>query len=314
MIRILLTDTHFGWKQNSITWLNSQISFIDNQVIPIIKKYKSTGEEVCIIHLGDVFESRSSISPMIAKVVREKFIELRNLVDRFYIIAGNHDFYSPNSAEFDSLSMVFRECNIDIILDEIKIIGEDILIPWYQYKNDIDDILKDHPEIKNIYTHADIFGEDFKNTNLNIFSGHIHTPLFKNNLYNLGSCYALNFADCNQDRYFYIYDGKKLDKISNNNCIRFWRIYNEDIFEDTYGDEDYYELYINQVNMQNSKYQSRLTELTKKYKNIWIIPTTTSTISEDIEELESYNIEDICQKMIPDHLKNKFNRVLNYTI
>ena len=40
MIDILFTDTHFGWKNNSMNWLNSQMKFIYEQFIPTIKKYK----------------------------------------------------------------------------------------------------------------------------------------------------------------------------------------------------------------------------------------------------------------------------------
>ena len=33
-ISFILTDTHFGVKQNSMTWLNSQLDFFYNQLIP----------------------------------------------------------------------------------------------------------------------------------------------------------------------------------------------------------------------------------------------------------------------------------------
>lgn len=318
MKRILITDTHFGWKQNSITWLNSQIKFIDEQVIPTIKKLRNeTGEYIRIIHLGDVFDSRSSISPMIAKIVREKFVELANLVDDFYIVAGNHDFYSPNSSEFDSLSMVFRDCGIHLVIDDIAIADGDMFIPWYQYKNDIKPLLSQHPDIRNIYTHADIFGEDRRNINdyvgIKIFSGHIHIPNFDEGmgLYNLGSCYPLNFADANDDRYFYIWDDKNLTFKPNLQSIHFWRIRNEQIFNEMHDINDHYELYISQSNMQQEKYQSRLVSIANQYKNISIIPIIDEKVFEG-EQLESYNIDEICKNSIPDHLYDKFEQIIKY--
>lgn len=38
MKTIILSDTHFGIKQNSITWMNSQINFLYNEFIPYIKE------------------------------------------------------------------------------------------------------------------------------------------------------------------------------------------------------------------------------------------------------------------------------------
>ena len=69
-MKILLTDTHFGVKQNSITWLKSQMNFFYEQLIPFIRKEK---ELVYIYHLGDLFDSRSSINPFISNEVRNLF-------------------------------------------------------------------------------------------------------------------------------------------------------------------------------------------------------------------------------------------------
>ena len=67
MTDILITDTHFGIKQNSITWFNSQSNFIYEQLIPYIQTHKDI---IRLIHLGDVFDSRSSISVLIAAKVK----------------------------------------------------------------------------------------------------------------------------------------------------------------------------------------------------------------------------------------------------
>lgn len=305
MIRILITDTHFGWKQNSITWLNSQMSFIDKQLIPLLKQYNK--KDIRLIHLGDVFESRSAISPMIAKAVKDKFVELRSLVEDFYIVAGNHDFYSPNSDDIDSLNMVFRDLDINLIVKESMMSGEDAFIPWYAYKDTT--WLPDN--IKNVYTHADIFGEDRKNIGgVKIFSGHMHIPNIdeRHNLYNLGSCYSLNFADSNQDRFIYVYDGKTVKKITNKQSIKFWRVRDKDIFSSMHKKQDYYEIYVNQHNIQDPFYQTRIGELIKQYKNLVVIPTL-SDMDADVEHFDSYNIEEICKSCIPEHLKDKFKLV-----
>lgn len=312
MNRLLLTDTHFGWKQNSTTWLQSQLKFIDKQIIPYLKQ--SHVDKV--IHLGDVFDSRSSISPMIATIVRDKFIEISSLCKEFIIIAGNHDFYSPSNATYDTLSMVFRDCGIQLVIDNILIEDNDIFVPWYQYKKDISNILHDHPEINNIYTHADIIGEDREHTSLykdkHIFSGHIHTPLINREsyLYNLGSCYSLNFADSNSSRFAYTWDDKVLESIENQSSIKFWRVSDSYFFQPLHDPGDYYEFYIKQSNMQTTKYQARALEIANKYRNYSIIPVSEDKVYEDIE-FETYNIDELCRSSIPNHLQDKFNKVIN---
>jgi len=307
MVRVLFTDTHFGVKQNSITWLESQMAFIDNELIPWLKLNKDN--EIRLIHLGDVFETRSSISTMIARRVREKFLELRSLVKEFYIVAGNHDFYSPDRADIETLSLVFKDCDIHLVIDEIVVADEDMFVPWYKFKEpyNVRKLLRQNPNVKNIYTHADIFGEDKTSLKAKVFSGHIHIPQIKAEagLYNLGSCYSLNFADANNPRCWYIYDGQMLIPRENESSIRFWRLYNEEIFDIKGTPQDYYELYVDQANMQKEEYTSRISELTKQLKNIWVIPIIKAYES-DGEQLASYNIEEICQSMIPQHLTKKF--------
>ena len=96
MINVIFTDTHFGWKNNSMTWLNSQMDFIYKQFIPEIKRL-SKDESVRVIHCGDVFDSRSTISTYVATKVVQAFKDIRSVCEDFVIVCGNHDFYSPNS-------------------------------------------------------------------------------------------------------------------------------------------------------------------------------------------------------------------------
>ena len=109
MTNVIITDTHFGVKNNSMTWFTSQSDFIYKQLIPYIK---TINDEVRLIHMGDVFESRSTISIYIAKKVRQIFKDLSKLCNNIIIVAGNHDFYSPNSDEYDSLSLALN--NIEL--------------------------------------------------------------------------------------------------------------------------------------------------------------------------------------------------------
>lgn len=305
--KLLITDTHFGWKDNSITWLKSQLELFDKQIIPYLEQHPDTK----VIHLGDVFESRSSISPRHAKEVRERFVKIADIVDEFYIIAGNHDFYSPTSSEYESISLVFRGSNIKYVIDDIVISDDDMMIPWYKYKEvDIQGLLKLHPNVKYIYTHADIFGIDKKDipSNITLFSGHIHTPRSDNNLINIGSCYPLDFNDANQKRFFYVIENNELIPYENRHCIQFHRVY-DDIFDKKYFPNDYYEIYLDAEKMGDQKYKDFIRDISEKCKNIRTIPVSKQIIMD--ETYVGQDIETICNEYIPDNLKDKFQRIIS---
>ena len=332
-ITFIITDTHFGVKQNSMTWLNSQLDFLYKQLIPHIEQCKDSElyDRVRLIHMGDVFDSRSTISTMVATKVIEVFTKLCSLCE-VHIIAGNHDFYSPNSDEVDTLTLLLKNIGATLYtkdFEKILIPGSnppewEIFIPWYKWGDPVlDSMIKCHTkDIKNIFTHADIVSSHiphvFLDKSTKVFSGHMHIPNIKNNLYNIGSCYALNFGDANQERgYYTMIDNNKPEFHPNKCSIRFWRLYNEDIFDkkktNKISNKDYIEMYISQTNMMDPRYIERINEATKELKNIWVIPQTEEVLGGDMEKFEGYDIEKITKKMIPDELKEKFNMVLNLT-
>lgn len=316
MKTILITDTHFGTRQNSNTWLNSQINFLENQLIPYIKN----NGDIRLVHLGDVFDSRSTISTMVATKVVEVFKKISGLVKEFIIIGGNHDFYSPNSDEVDTLNLLLGSLNIKIVTKNILIDKEakHLYVPWYQWIEStqaIQDLIDTYGIIR-VFTHADIIHEPVNIRCLEIYSGHIHIPGLKGGLRNLGSTYALDFADANSRRGFYvIHEDGQLVFIENEKSIKFHRLYNSDIFTVPDWDKnDYIEMYISQSNLADAFYIDEINHIIKTWKNVWLIPQTESNdlqISESQDKFEGYDIETIVSKLIPENLKDKFEQVLS---
>lgn len=315
-IKVLFTDTHFGVKNNSMTWLQSQLDFIYKQFIPELTQLKREypKDRINLIHLGDVFDSRSTISTYVATKVREAFAELRNVVDEFDIIAGNHDYYSPNSDEVCSIDLLLSGLGINLYTNDSYItLDGDLYLPWYEYQK-----VEKYSKVKaeRIFTHADIVTENVLYHGIPIYSGHLHIPDIKPEIgrFNIGSCYALNFADANDHRGYYILKGDNWKFIPNVQSINFWRLYNEDIF-DVYNayikDKDYIEIYISQTNMSDPRYIEKMNEMTKQFKNMWIIPQSDLSLSDGLEKFEGYDIESIVKNSIPDNLKSKFENVLN---
>lgn len=327
MKTIILSDTHYGIKQNSITWMNSQIDFIYNELIPCIKYLiEKEHQLVRIIHCGDVFDSRSSINPYIAAAVRKAYTELANLC-QVYIVAGNHDFYSPNDDSVSALDFAFNGVkNLNVIKDKIAPLwfGEydnvSLLVPWYEFdKKELLTQIIDEYKPKYIFCHTDLtrLSDEYKELlkDITVFSGHIHTPQKENNLITLGSTYALTFADCNADRGFYIHtdETNELKFVKAKNIIKFWRFYNKEIFDIdvTKVNNDYIELYIDKLNLMNENYAERISFLTSRIHNIKVVPNSDKENSVEEIEFKNYNIQEICESNIPEELKDKFNILLS---
>lgn len=322
MRTIIITDTHFGVKQNSMIWAEAQTEFFINELIPYIKNLKkNSDEEICLIHCGDVFDSRSSINPYIAKKVQNVFSKISSICP-LYIIAGNHDFYSPTEEETSSLEIVFGSIkNIFIVKNHIEkiVLGDKtgLLVPWYEFNKKeklFEEIDKEKPDY--IFCHTDFFrlDDDYKEKlkNIKVFSGHIHGPYRNNNFINLGSTFALTFADCNSKRGFYcLYENSNLEFITGKNTIKFWRYNNEEIFNIKEKPEknDYVEIYIKKINLLNKKYTEKIKEICKDLHNYTIIPCSDQILYENKEGFKQYDIKEICKKMIPKELEKKFERI-----
>ena len=167
-LTFIITDTHFGVKQNSTTWLNSQMDFFYKQLIPHIKQCKESElyHSIRLIHMGDVFDSRSTISTLVATRVVELFTELCKYC-RVHIVAGNHDFYSPNSDEVDTLNLLLKNTGATLYTKDYAMVQipntktYELFIPWYQWGSETIDSIMERlgKDAVNVFTHADIVNE-----------------------------------------------------------------------------------------------------------------------------------------------------------
>lgn len=312
MIDVIFTDTHFGWKNNSQTWLTSQMDFIYKQFIPKIKQLRKK-DNVRVIHCGDVFDSRSTISTYVASKVVKAFMDIRRECNEFIIIAGNHDFYSPNSDAINTIDLFMGNMGIDIVSQDVLVRDRHAFIPWYKWiDRDNLDIDADY-----IFCHGDILHETIPiwAWQKTIFSGHIHIPDKSRGLYNLGSCYSLNFADSNTDRGFYIMEDGDVSFIKNDVSIKFYRFYDKDILStdiSSLDSNDYIELYISELNLVKQSYIDAIKEFTERFSHIWIIPQTVK-LDHCNEGFAIYDIEDIIDNAIPEDLI-EFYKILKDTI
>jgi len=96
----LITDTHFGARNDNLKFNEYFYKFYEEVFFPTLKE---RGIKTCV-HLGDVVDRRKFISYRIAHDFRERFIsKFKELDIDLHIIVGNHDTYYKNTNEINSM-------------------------------------------------------------------------------------------------------------------------------------------------------------------------------------------------------------------
>lgn len=338
--KIIITDTHFGVKNNSIKFLESQKRFFSD-----LCDYMKTcpNSRFDLIHLGDIFDSRSTLSVQVMYEVKYILIRLNTILkrrderNRFIFVAGNHDFFSPNNDEVNSLDVFLREVLPDALIIDRYCRYEDgngdMYIPWYQMNDpekfaDWTKYVRDHNlHIKRIFTHCDCHEFQWGKipAGINVYSGHIHQYKEYPNvlssgydtLYNLSTPYSIDFGDSNDNKKgFWTLDGKNLELHQNDKSIKFRTFINDQIFdipdlEESIERGDNYRIYLTEENRTRLDYIERLNELSTKlrYVNIILTSSDATDISEGVTSGEILNIEEMIREALPEHIRDVFDVV-----
>lgn len=309
------------------------MSFFD-QLIQKISKLP-VGTRFDIVHCGDIFESRSTVGVYILDSVMDMF---RNMIktamkinknNRLIFVAGNHDFYSPVGDTVNTLDallsqLAFEGNVITVSKKEIRD-PEDpsiLYVPWFRWNNNIDNI--DFSGVKVVFTHTDL--HEYKNDpripqDTFVLSGHIHgMRRYRDNKFiNIPTPYGLDFSDVNDDnKGAFILDSKMQLRsfLANTTSIKFRRVDEGDIYNIKDLDEsiergDNYNIYLSSESMSNPKIMAKINELRENFKYINIIPVSNFVNECDgSSEVGALDIEDIIRNAIPEHLKSKFDEVI----
>ena len=330
MRELVVGDLHFGIKNNSISWLESQLDFFHNQIFNILETKKI---DRCIF-LGDLTDIRYSINQQIGIELKNLFREMLDKFEyiQFYIVAGNHDYYSPleEFASYNSYELLFGNefteyyKNI-IIVHENPYLTEDgaLLLPWYftENTNHIDEILYNYDfndEVKEIFCHTDLSSwpgariAAFKGKP--IYSGHIHYIYTDQlaNLHNIGSACSFTFNDVNMKKYVYIIEDYQIvEQIQNITTPSFKRFYNEEIFDlsDDDFNNSYVQLCVSSNNINKAKYVEQIKELKSTYLDsnirLHVIDEDTNITTLSVTAFNT-NISAYIDQNIPKHLNSKY--------
>ena len=218
----IITDQHFGARNDSVAFLDFFQKFYENVFFPRISDLGITH----VLVLGDTFDRRKYINFYALQRAKEMFFSrLSDAGISVHMLAGNHDTYFKNTNDVNSVSLLLQEYdNIKVYAnaETIEIGGEYIcMVPWIctdNYVHSMNEmketkapICMGHFEIQGFEMYrgqechegltADIF-----NKFDTVFSGHYHHRSTKGNITYLGTPYELTWQDFSDPKGFHIFD------------------------------------------------------------------------------------------------------------
>ena len=254
----LITDTHFGARNDSLLFLDFFRKFYENIFFPTLKERGITD----VIHLGDVVDRRKFINFKTLNSMKEiLFHPLEEMGVNTRIIVGNHDIYYKNTLKVNSMEELTRGMNnISVYSDpcEVSLTKEHkvLFLPWICADNeDKSKELIEKTRTKVAFGHLQIAGiESDKGSFMieghpipmfkafqRVFSGHFHHRSTTGNITYLGNPYEITWSDYNDKRGFHIYDTETLEtEFIENPYSMFHKIYYNDE-KNVYGDLSKYE-------------------------------------------------------------------------
>lgn len=216
----LITDLHFGCRNNSIPFNETLKSFYTNQFFPYLKD-NNIDKVIC---LGDTFDVRKNINIDILKSCKSYFFDVfeRESIE-FTMLVGNHDAYFKDTIKVNTPRELLKDYTMITVIDEPQELERYsiLMLPWICRDNvELSMKLLEESKMKYCFGHFEIQGfkmyksveshGGFDRTIFNrfkkVFSGHYHTRSTIGNITYLGTAYEMNWADYDDPKGFHIFD------------------------------------------------------------------------------------------------------------
>jgi DNA repair exonuclease SbcCD nuclease subunit len=218
----IITDQHFGARNDSIAFLDFFEKFYDNTFFPCL----DTNNISTVLILGDTFDRRKYVNFYALDRAKKMFFDKlaeRNIT--VHMLAGNHDTYFKNTNEVNSPDLLLKEYNNIHVIDEpttIEVDGTKIcMMPWIcteNYQASLDEMKTTKAELcmghfeiagfamyRGMESHEGLSKETFEKFDM-VFSGHYHHRSDDGHIYYLGNPYELTWQDFNDPRGFHLFD------------------------------------------------------------------------------------------------------------
>lgn len=236
----LIADLHMGVRKSAIEFLNSQLSFFKEQMIPELKEK----EIDTLIVLGDVFDTRQAVNVSTQNIVLDLF---QNTFKDFnvHIICGNHDIYHTTTTSVNSLKPLALLPNVSVYEEPSEVMFGNqsvLMLPWITNYKTFTNSIDTQKKQKFVFAHLDICGfnmggalctdgmtiNDLMKKYDYVYTGHFHCRTRKDYadgkaITYIGSPYHITRIDIGQNRGYTILDLDSGDYefIDNNKSIKF---------------------------------------------------------------------------------------------
>ena len=216
---LLITDQHFGARNDNPIFLGKFKQFYEQIVFPYIDRNNID----TVFCLGDTFDKRKSINYLSLDATREMWFKpLQDRGIKMYMLIGNHDIYFKNTLRVNACDHLLKEYdNLQVINKPTEIVLDDrkfLMLPWIcdDNKNDIYQAIEDtdatacmgHLELSGFEALPGVrmeHGEDperFSKFKLTC-TGHFHHRSRQDNIMYLGNPYQLYWNDYGAIRGFH---------------------------------------------------------------------------------------------------------------
>jgi hypothetical protein len=229
----LITDQHFGARNDNVGFLDYYEQFYSEVVIPYIDKHNIK----VVIDLGDTFDRRKYVNFFTLERAKKMWFDpLANRDVVVHTLIGNHDTYYKNTNEVNSPDLLLADYENIVTYPEADVLELDgtniAMLPWIcsgNYAESMDfiktapaDILMGHLELSGFQMYRGYANDHGMDSSIfgkydMVFTGHYHHKSSNGNITYLGNPYELTWSDYNDARGFHVFDTetRKLDFIQN---------------------------------------------------------------------------------------------------
>lgn len=222
----IITDQHFGARNDSVHFLDFYEKFYRDVFFPVLKENNIK----TLLILGDTFDRRKYVNFYSLKRTKEMFFDvLREMEVEVHMLAGNHDTYFKNTNDVNSVDLLLKEYENINVIDSPQTIhlnygdttSDVCMIPWIcpenydrcmeEMKNTTATLCMGHFEIAGFAMYRGMPSEDGLDRSLfrkfeYTFSGHYHHKSNNDGIFYLGNPYELTWQDYNDQRGFHLFD------------------------------------------------------------------------------------------------------------
>lgn len=218
----LISDIHFGARNNSSYFLGNMLKFYEHVFFPYLIENKIT----TLLILGDTWENRKLTNGLILNQAKKHFFDkLRDNNISVKMIYGNHDVFFKNTNEVNNVDFLGEMySNIEVVkthkvfdFDGFKvgmiswINSENLESSLEWIKNVSVNALAGHFEIKNfemikgqVCQHG--FDKSLFSNFEYVWSGHFHVISNDGQIQYLGNPSQTNWGDLGLDKGFHVFD------------------------------------------------------------------------------------------------------------